>query len=169
MALVSAGLRGSGAPVTEINLFGNKGMLAWEMGSAAADDDRVAATSEGKRGSELVRASLVAAAPVAADGAPRGRTSIASLENVDLAAPAAPATKQSPPYGVLLVSGDYTHQPTYAGDFAAAIAMLVGVESRFVVITGVTFRPAQRRRRMQTATGAQAVVVAFGKPSPQMA
>ena len=73
MALVSAGLRGSGAPVTEINLFGNKGVLAWEMGSAAADDDRVAATSEGKRGSELVRASLVAGAPVAADGAPRGR------------------------------------------------------------------------------------------------
>ena len=140
MALVSAGLHGSGAPVTEINLFGNKGMLAWETGSAAADDDRVAATSEGKRGSELVRASLVAAAPVAADGAPRGRTSIASLENVDLAAPAAPAKKQSPPYGVLLVSGDYTHQPTYADDFAA--------DSRCRLI-GVTDEPGLPERRQR--------------------
>ena len=74
MALVSAGLRGSGAPVSEINLFGNKGMLAWEAGTAAADGDSAAVTSEGKRVSELVRASLAGGEPVSSAGGPRGRS-----------------------------------------------------------------------------------------------
>ena len=120
MALVSAGLRGAGSPLMELLVFGNRGVLSWEPGSATGSDDaEVVGSPEADRLRQLLQQSLERGEPVGGDGSSRGRVRLQKLQHVNLTSPAAPRGPRKPPFGVLLVAGDYTHQPAYARDLAA--------------------------------------------------
>ena len=119
VALVSCGDRGAGAPLVELLLFGSKGVLSWEGGQAGHGEEAADQAGDGDRIGQLVQISLDRGEPVAENASSSGRAKVKRLQQVNLASPAAPTEAQTPPYGVLLVSGDYTHQPNYATDLAA--------------------------------------------------
>ncbi|MEO8494037.1 MAG: Gfo/Idh/MocA family oxidoreductase, partial [Planctomycetota bacterium] len=85
-ALVSAGLSLAGEPLVEVVVFGSRGVLSWEAGRGREFPvGRAVSTAREERGES--------GGGVREGGGEGGH---------------------SPPYGVLLVAGDHTHQPGYA-------------------------------------------------------
>ncbi len=118
-ALVSVGTCGAGTPILETVVTGNRGVLSSEATDALQID--IATPPEdrtGPRAEQLLKAAALAAeqgSTVMADGSVK--PAHAMNRQVHLATPGSkrPHSKpQSPPYGVLLVAGHYTHQPMYA-------------------------------------------------------
>jgi len=111
-ALISAGSCSMGPPLLEITVWGNRGVLAWE------DADRVAAADE-----ETDDDPLSESARQWLDRIHRslrsGRTLQASTEPQSQRHIEKPLRPLAPPYGVLLVAGDHTHQPNYSEALAA--------------------------------------------------
>ena len=127
-ALVSVGNCAGGAPVQALTVWGNRGVLSWEADDGVAVD---AADGEmGGGGSMLteLRAALGAQPSPGAEPDP-------------VAVPA-PVTQGAgpPPWGVLLVSGDHTHQPGYAAALAA------DGRCRLIGLTDEADIPDRRRR-----------------------
>lgn len=128
-ALVSAGSCGIGAPLLEIVVTGNRGTLAWEGGagltiSAADGDDQNPAAGrrdrlewirESLRSGQTMRLENGSIKPAGPAPQPAGKAPAPGRAAAVVTGP----KPQQPPYGVLLVSGDYTHQPGYAGELAA--------------------------------------------------
>jgi predicted dehydrogenase len=109
-ALVCAGSGGAGPPLLEILVTGSRGVLSWEgqSGAVAIRDEanEPELSEQARRLHDAVGESLRSNSPL----------SVISPK------PAAAATRpraQKPPYGVLLVAGDHTHQPQYAAALAA--------------------------------------------------
>lgn len=109
-ALVSVGSHGAGQPLLELLVTGNRGVLSWEGASAAAatggEAKEAELSDEGRRLLAEIRQSLRASARPSA-ATPR-QTQAATKPRA-----------HKPPYGVLLVAGDFTHQPQYAAALAA--------------------------------------------------
>jgi myo-inositol 2-dehydrogenase / D-chiro-inositol 1-dehydrogenase len=118
-ALVSVGSRGVGPPLLEIVVTGNRGVLSWEGQSGA-----FAVRDEGKEPelSEQSRQFLKRIRESLDSGRSKTGGPAKSDRFTPSPSPAHAAAKpraQKPPYGVLLVSGDHTHQPAYAAALAA--------------------------------------------------
>ena len=124
-ALVSVTQIASGQTQQELILFGNHGIASWEgAGTTSWLPPDPARQSDGQAGVQLpaatdavrqlletIRKQLEAAA----------QTQPASGPGVGQRVKAAPLASEalvSPPFGVLLVAGDYTHQPGYTDGFA---------------------------------------------------
>ncbi|MGD9853969.1 MAG: Gfo/Idh/MocA family protein [Planctomycetaceae bacterium] len=105
-ALVSAGSCGAGRPLMAVHLWGNRGMLSW------VDDEFAGEPETGQALSDAAAATMT-----------RLRSSLASKSAASDATRIPTVRRnrppQPPPYGVLLVAGDYTHQPAYAQALAA--------------------------------------------------
>jgi predicted dehydrogenase len=110
-ALISAGSSGIGSPLWEIVVFGNHGILSWEGDDGftlTADDEQRQLSAQGSDLLRRVQQSL----------ATRPKSSPPQTPSSEKRTPTSrPALK--PPYGVLLVAGDHTHQPNYAEALAA--------------------------------------------------
>ncbi|MCH7688425.1 MAG: Gfo/Idh/MocA family oxidoreductase, partial [Planctomycetes bacterium] len=128
-ALVSVGSCGVGQPLLEIVVTGSRGILSWEgqSGSFAirADGDEKELSDQANQILDRVRESLQSGRPsefgrresnTHSGGSSKSRRSDSSPSP----AQSAPRRRaQKPPYGVLLVAGDHTHQPGYAAALAA--------------------------------------------------
>ncbi len=126
-ALVSVGTIGMGQPLLEIVVWGNRGILSWEAGDRfTPTTDRLQEPKLSEHAQNLlrqVRSSLATGGSVEfakrpADAVPRPADPIHLPLRADRAVPRRPKA-QAPPYGVLLVAGDHTHQPGYARALAA--------------------------------------------------
>lgn len=126
-ALISAGSSGSERRLMAAHLWGQRGTLSWvdHQFSGWPDDGRVhsdqASTIRLRLRSSLATAQSAAGSPTALF-VPRNRRPVA------------------PPYGVLLISGDCTHQPGYAEALAA------DPRCRLVGVTDEADVPDRRRR-----------------------
>jgi predicted dehydrogenase len=122
--LASASLAGRCPPTTEVVVFGNRGILSWQpdpLTTLAEKPQEAASISpEVEKILKRIRTSC------------SHKTAVRFVDGTLIDAPAKPAVPSSreaqqplavhpvaPPYGVLLVAGDHTHQPGYAGAFAA--------------------------------------------------
>jgi len=109
-ALVSAGLCEADRPLLAIEVWCNRGILSWEDDCLSGESHEEPALSE--KATTLLRriqSSLKSHASQPVSGR-------ACREK---AAGPPPLRTQRPPYGVLLVAGDHTHQPNYAEALAA--------------------------------------------------
>ena len=161
-ALVSVGSNLSGL---EIIVWGNRGTLSWE-----ADSEWLLATEETPESdvtsdlSEKVDASITTSLKSGQPVHFGGRTSISQTpdrsEHPSAAVVANPETDnrandtpragQNPPYGVLLVAGDHTHQPTYAQALATdPRCKLVGLTDE----TGLTPRRSRLNKQLADRLG----------------
>jgi len=156
--LASANLRGSG-PAAEVTVFGVRGILSWQP------DGSEQLTMEETPGRDLsplaqrfvahVRQSLAGGAAVSFSPVAGSDTGATVPESA--ATPAAspkgnvePRPGLTPPFGVLLVAGDHTHQPGYAGAFAAdPRCRLVGLTDE----AGIPARRRQLNQRLATRLG----------------
>lgn len=133
-ALVSAGVRGVGPPRVEMMLVGNRGILSWQPGDGCStdpqrdDDDDGQSSHTGQSLLPAVQESLRTGGSIhlgpgnAANTVTKTATPGAAGNPVpqhQSERPAIRITPQQPPYGVLLVAGDHTHQPGYAAALAA--------------------------------------------------
>ena len=131
-ALVSAGSSGIGAPVLEMTLFGNRGVLSWEGNdhtSLLSEKDSEGELSETARAFlNSIRASLQSGEPISIDPRQADDTSPTAetkpWQNESDPSPLSPAKVSTspghkPPYGLLLVAGDYTHQTNYVAALTA--------------------------------------------------
>jgi predicted dehydrogenase len=126
-ALISAGSRGLSPPLVETLVVGNKGILSWEPDASAAQAVAEVPTlsDEGRRLLGAVRKSLDMGQVVQFDewgreSFPRGgkvRPDRESPAREKKAPDPFPPTK--PPFGLLLIAGNQTHQENYARSFAA--------------------------------------------------
>lgn len=125
-ALVSVGTKSQRAPAMEIILFGNRGTLSWEGGEQDVEHDSPA----GGAASETEQRLLVAirqaiqtrdAVSWNSDGTTRNHPSAPPAKTTSTFSLFHRTTRRSlePPYGLLLVAGDHTHQPGYAEAFLA--------------------------------------------------
>jgi predicted dehydrogenase len=114
-ALVSVGACGVGQPRLECVVWGNRGVLSWEEGDDWLDvedrDTEPPLNEEAGKQLASLRDALHASASSAAPQ--QSRQTRAAWTSPRLPKPLAP------PYGVLLVSGDHTHQSNYAEALAA--------------------------------------------------
>ena len=127
-ALVSVGIRGVGQPVLEIVVTGSRGILSWEGQSGSvsmwAEGDEQKLSDQAHQFLDRIRESLHSGRP--SEFGRRGvKTHSGDRSNSRRSnpspSPAQPAPRrraQKPPYGVLLVAGDHTHQPGYAAALA---------------------------------------------------
>jgi predicted dehydrogenase len=126
-ALVTVSTAAVGRPLLEITVWGNRGILSWDgAGSPAVamPGDADPALSEMAalflRGT---RDSLASGQSVQIrDGSVtiRGGTRTDQVAGPPSPGPVAPHRKRAtPPFGILFVAGDYTHQPNYAAAFRA--------------------------------------------------
>ena len=132
-------------------------MLSWEGDDgftlSAAGDGEPKLSDDERRLLECMRKSLKTGRSVEFDDAKsadrpesESKTSRDSRSRLPRSNPAANRKRQKPPYGVLLVSGDHTHQPGYAGSLAAdKRCKLVGLTDE----TNIT--PRRRRLNEQLA------------------
>ena len=109
-ALVSVGCCAPGRPVLAVVVWGNRGILYWQT------DDDLALTdgaNEPALSAQEEEALLQLATALAVQTSPQAVHTGRS--------PAAPIRQETarPPWGVLLVAGDHTHQPGYAEALAA--------------------------------------------------
>lgn len=118
-AVVSVGSCGVGPPLFETLVTGSRGILSWENGRGNAllrrEEKEQELSSQAGALLDQIRESLRSGheSPQRTLKSPPGpKSAKASRIATKLA-----ATK--PPYGVLLVSGDHTHQPGYAAALAA--------------------------------------------------
>ena len=151
-ALVSAGSSGMGAPLMEIVVIGNRGVLSWEGGHAFPFSDVPKAEGDlpEKAAAFLraVRASLRSGKSTgigrdAAAGRPPSETKSwmeGPAQPPVLPKPPAARRGKKPPYGLLLVAGDYTHQPNYAEELTA------DKRCRLVGLTDEEGVPARRKK-----------------------
>jgi predicted dehydrogenase len=131
-ALVSVGSCGVGRPLLEVVLWGNRGMLSWEgdcgLANSADRAPQLPLSDNARDLLALVDASLETGHSVATgmDPARGGRghptesprgSSAGRHRQETFSEP--PLRRQQPPYGVLLITGDHTHQPNYAPALAA--------------------------------------------------
>jgi predicted dehydrogenase len=132
-ALVSAGIRGEGPPLFEAIVIGTRGVVAWEPDpgqlSNSAEDPAGRRSDRGQSLLRAVRASLASGGPVRGNEIGQRdhlRQSVEASGSAAKGAKSAPARgsefarrPQTPPYGVLLVTGAHTHQENYAEALAA--------------------------------------------------
>jgi predicted dehydrogenase len=109
-ALVSAGSWGVDRPLLVIEVWCNRGILSWEDDRFPAEPHQQQALSE--KATNLLRR---------IESSLRPHTSPAAAGRIRREKAAAHGRRkaQHPPYGVLLVAGDHTHQPNYAEALAA--------------------------------------------------
>jgi predicted dehydrogenase len=124
-ALVSAGTRGTSLPLVETTVIGNRGAISWEPAACeglAAKEPDVVLTGDGRRLLAAARKSLELKASVNLDD---GKVTPARSREDRESPPAAggdlaPSLKKTaPPFGVLLIAGNHTHQENYAQSLAA--------------------------------------------------
>jgi UDP-N-acetylglucosamine 3-dehydrogenase len=128
-ALVTVGNSGVNSPLLEVVVVGTRGTVAWEadgyerLGSEKATPENPAESSG--RWMPFVRESLkTGQALVVTVGDKRtfhtqaSSTSDARSKSPPLPSPVAIRPAAKPPYGMLLISGAYTHQEMYAKSFA---------------------------------------------------
>ncbi len=144
-AVVCVSLAGEHAPLCELVLAGARGMISWEPGACGTSAPPRAETSDAAT-DELqsrLRAALAANAALgAADKAPSSAEQPPALKPLP------------PPYGLLLVSGSYTHQENYGRAFAAdARCQIIGVTDESDV--------APRRRELNERLAAELSVPYF--------
>lgn len=120
-ALVSVGSRGVGPPLLEIVVTGSRGTLSWEgqSGAPAIPDEgkEPELSDQARQFLDHVRAALHSGRTL--ESSPRGSKSERSVSSPKQARSAIRRRARKPPYGVLLVAGDHTHQPAYAAALAA--------------------------------------------------
>lgn len=116
-----------GPPRSEIVVFGNHGVLAWEpggdVGSLAGPTDEEPLSPDGERLLEGIRQSLAARSAVRfRPGGSIERLAPPAVQGdgpmLSLQPSFSPRAPLAPPYGVLMISGDHTHQPFYAEGLA---------------------------------------------------
>jgi predicted dehydrogenase len=127
-ALAAASVTGVGRPLLEITVWGNRGILSWDgansMPTATAEDPDPGLSETADLFLRQARDSLASGRSVPIRGgsaiirgAARTDRVIGPASPVPTAPPGERATK--PPFGILLVAGDFTHQPNYADAFRA--------------------------------------------------
>jgi len=161
-ALVSVSADGAQRPLTEIVAWGSRGVASWEGGTGVtgvtagkAGADEAAAGSIADRPSEAARSvvasvrqrlsqgdaaeedSDVESAAAAGTGADRA-SSAGDLSSSTTSSPVR-LDGLAPPYGILLVAGDHTHQPGYAEAF------LSDSRCRLIALTDQRDVPPDRR------------------------
>jgi predicted dehydrogenase len=108
---------------SQCELFGNRGVLAWETGNWPREQTSDAVGSSPGNSQEKLLAALRDAltSPQFArkESGVRGLESGGGGGSEELRSERQAFPAQPPPYGVLLVAGDHTHQPGYADAFAA--------------------------------------------------
>ncbi len=124
-ALVSVGCCVSAQPMLELVVWGNRGILSWDhdCGFATDDDQQEASLSDAETLLfEHLQASLRSGQSIrfgATDPTASGGRKLNQTESGQRPSRSAPKLQaQRPPYGVLLVAGDHTHQPQYADSLA---------------------------------------------------
>jgi predicted dehydrogenase len=125
-ALVSAGTHGTSPPLLETTVIGNHGALSWEPGCGAGSQPSTSPAKqstpadEGRRLLDAARKSLELRSAVGLDGRPTGSApSDAPASKAPPSSKPAPLKKSAPPFGVLLIAGNHTHQENYARSLAA--------------------------------------------------
>lgn len=131
-ALVSAGTSGIGVPRLEAVVWGSRGTLAWHDSCAplaiSPDEGNAGLSQGGRRWLQHLREAIQSGDTVELrSGAAAARRQTTARSSATRRASSGfleeqrrrQLKPQKPPYGVLLVSGDHTHQPAYAGALAA--------------------------------------------------
>ena len=126
-ALVAVSVTGVGRTLLEVTVWGNRGILSWDGACstplATAGDADPGLSEMAARLLRRARDSLASGQSVQIrDGAAiiRGTARTDQVHGPASPVPSAPPGKRAtPPFGVLLVAGDYTHQPNYAEAFRA--------------------------------------------------
>ncbi|MBW3595914.1 MAG: Gfo/Idh/MocA family oxidoreductase [Planctomycetes bacterium] len=112
-AVAAVSSRTRGAPLMEAVVWGNRGTASWEEGAGFRDVERDRSepelSDEAKRLLDLIRGSLASSA----------KAPLAKPQADARSAPSRMIAPRKPPWGVLLVAGDHTHQPNYAEALAA--------------------------------------------------
>ena len=139
-ALVSVGTNATDRPLLEVVVWGNRGILSWQPdGVSSADATEDVEPNLSKEAAAMLQplqASLESALTVN-----RARAHDSESNHTFQKVKA-----QKPPYGLLLVSGDHTHQPGYAESLVAdKRCKLIGLTDE----TEVT--PRRRRLNWQMA------------------
>jgi myo-inositol 2-dehydrogenase / D-chiro-inositol 1-dehydrogenase len=123
MMLVSAGVRGQSRPLVEAMVVGNHGIASWEPDAArgfGGDVYGVQLSADAAQLLALVRRSLDTGDAVApGDPGPSPPRQTATSADSSLPRRAPPINRPDPPWGVLLVAGNQTHQENYARSLAA--------------------------------------------------
>lgn len=123
-ALLSGGLCCNGSPTVEVVVFGTRGILSWEGASGLSTQfsgSDAVISSAAQDALTLLTASVADSLPERVE---TNAGQAASLLSTQLPTP----SKRPPPYGLLLVAGDYTHQPGYAEALLAdGRCQLIGV------------------------------------------
>ena len=114
-AIVSVGVQTGDAPLVEIVIWGTIGVLSWEGDRRIAnepDHSQLDANANVARWCALILQSSASRQTVSCDD---GQTIENAAQRL-VSGSAAPVQRMAskPPYGVLLVAGDYTHQPSYS-------------------------------------------------------
>jgi len=140
-SLVSVGSCGLGRPLLEIVVWGTRGILSWEActgRSAAGEDESRAAKSL----VNALRASLKSGQTVrVAGGEPlSGASTVKSRPQAEKEGTPEKPRSAKPPYGLLLVAGDHTHQPNYTEE------LLADGRCRLIGLTDQADLPERRRR-----------------------
>jgi len=128
-ALISVGCCATNQPLLELIVWGNRGILSWEHdhGFLTDKDQHEAVLSDKeKQLYDYVHASTESGQPIriSASGSVEphrtipGQTRSGGRPSRTVSSSPEPVA-QKPPYGVLLVAGDHTHQPQYAEGLAA--------------------------------------------------
>ncbi len=142
--LASAGTAGLGAQRCAVMVVGNHGVLSWEADSAEWSLYGAAGVSDGAADSSArellprVREALQAASKNSA------------AAGVDKPEKIKAPTRLEPPYGLLLVAGDYTHQPNYVP------ALLAGKRCKLIGLAdeaGLNERRQNLNRRLAERLG----------------
>jgi len=123
-ALVSVGSCGAGTPILETVVVGNRGVLSSEGTDAQRIDITTPPADRNTPQAEQLFEAAIAASErrcvVTADGSSKSPHVLKRQVHLVPRNHKRPAPKpQAPPYGVLLVAGDFTHQPMYAPALAA--------------------------------------------------
>ena len=164
-ALVSVGTHGEAAPLLEIVLVGNRGVLAWEADGRETPLSEQRGPAPRTEGSEAlvraVRMAIKTGGPVevvSASGRSRADQASEAKRSTSKKSTAAgaagprvtPPQPQKPPYGVLLNAGLHTHQENYAQSLAEdPRCKLIGLTDE----AGVSERRAKLNARLAESLG----------------
>lgn len=110
-ALVSAGSCGVDRPILAIEVWCNRGILSWE-------DDRFASNESHEEPALSEKATTLLRRIQSSLKSPPSKPASGTVHRENVAS-ATPRRALPPPYGVLLVAGDHTHQPNYAEALAS--------------------------------------------------
>ena len=110
-ALISCGVCSTAPYTLGAVVFGTKGVISWEAG-----EHTIAWKPASLQASDDPPTPEMAAAAMPSQSGPR--TVVSLPRGLSAAGRLAQPSPVAPPYGVLLVAGDHTHQPQYAAAFA---------------------------------------------------